>query len=90
MHDAFAQTIDKINKKKLVFIRGKAPVINLITTTVFRILYSKMNKQKKHRDHLKRYTYQYVLKHSPDLINNIEYPFSDQNLNYADHETASM
>lgn len=68
VHDAWTQTMDKIRSGKLRFIRGKAPVFNLITTTVFRILYSKMNKQKKQREHQKKYATQYIQKHNPELL----------------------
>ena len=54
VHDAFSQTIEKIRTGKLKFTHGRAPVFNLITTTVYRILYSKMNKRKKSRIHQKR------------------------------------
>ena len=77
VHDAFSQTIEKIKKGKLKFTPGKAPVFNLITTTVFRILYSRMNRQKKQREHYKYYAYQIVQKQCPEMLKMIEYPFSD-------------
>lgn len=43
-HEAFILTADKIKDGRLKFTPGKAPVFNLLTTTVFRHLYSKMNK----------------------------------------------
>lgn len=43
-HEAFILTVDKIKDGRLKFTPGKAPVFNLLTTTVFRHLYSKMNK----------------------------------------------
>lgn len=78
VHDAFSQTMEKIRAGKLRFTRGKAPVFNLVTTTVFRILFSKMNRQKKQREHLKKYTYQFVQKNIPELLNMVEYPYSDK------------
>lgn len=48
-HEAFALTIDKINDGRLKFTPGRAPVFNLLTTTVFRHLYSKMNKDSRRR-----------------------------------------
>lgn len=67
-HDAWFQVMEKIKSGKLRFTPGRAPVFNLVTTTVFRILYSKMNKQKKQRDHHKRYTVQHLQEHNPELL----------------------
>lgn len=80
VHDAFVQTIEKIRTGKLVIIRGKAPVFNLVTTTIFRILYSKMNKQKKHREHLQKYYYQFIQKHAPEHLSKVEFPFEKKNV----------
>jgi len=43
-HDALVLTLEKIRDGRLQFIPGKAPVFNLLTTTIFRHLYSRMNK----------------------------------------------
>lgn len=48
-HEAFILTIDKIKDGRLKFTPGKAPVFNLLTTTVFRHLYSKMNKESRRK-----------------------------------------
>lgn len=48
-HEAFVLTIDKISDGRLKFTAGKAPVFNLLTTTIFRHLYSKMNKDSRRR-----------------------------------------
>lgn len=77
-HDAFSQTIEKIKKGKLKFTPGKAPVFNLITTTAFRILYSKMNRLKKQREHHKKYAYQFVQKNDPDSLKLVEYPYLEK------------
>lgn len=74
INDAWVQTMDKIRAGKLRFTHGKAPVFNLITTTVFRILYSKMNKQKRQREHHKKYTYRYVQEKAPELLPVLENP----------------
>ena len=74
INDAWVQTMDKIKAGKLRFTHGKAPVFNLITTTVFRILYSKMNKQKRQREHHKKYTYRYVQEKAPELLPVLENP----------------
>lgn len=73
IHDAFVQTIEKIKAGKLVIIRGKAPVFNLVTTTVFRILYSKMNKQKKHKEHLQKYSFQFILRNAPEYLDTLQH-----------------
>lgn len=78
VHDAITQTLEKIKLGKLRYIRGKAPVFNLITTTVFRILYSKMNRQKKQREHDKRFMYEFVQKHMPELLPTIDYPYNQK------------
>ena len=48
-HETFVLTIDKIKRKKLVFEAGRAPVFNLLTTTIFRHLYSLKNKDNRRR-----------------------------------------
>jgi hypothetical protein len=68
VHDACVVVLDKIRSGKLRFIRGKAPVFNLVTTTVFRILYSKMNKEKKHREHLARYQHEFVVANGLEFV----------------------
>jgi hypothetical protein len=44
---AFCVTMDKIIARKLVFDPGRAPVFNLLTTTVFRILYTYKTTEKR-------------------------------------------
>jgi hypothetical protein len=58
-HETFVLTIEKIKSKKLVFEPGRAPVFNLLTTTIFRHLYSLKNKDNRRRKLLKT---KYVLK----------------------------
>jgi hypothetical protein len=72
VHDAFTQIIEKIKDRKLVFIKGKAPVFNFITTTAFRILFSKMNKRKKNSEHIKKYTIQELVRHNPEMLKTFE------------------
>lgn len=48
-HEAFVLTVAKINDGRLKFTPGRAPVFNLLTTTVFRHLYSKMNKDSRRK-----------------------------------------
>lgn len=74
INDAWVQTMDKIKTGKLRFTHGKAPVFNLVTTTVFRILYSKMNRQKRQKEHHKKYTYRYVQEKAPELLPVLENP----------------
>jgi hypothetical protein len=44
-HEAFLQTMTKIKLKKLVYLPGKAPVFNLLTTAITRTCCSVMNQQ---------------------------------------------
>ncbi len=55
IHDATMAILDKINSGKLQFIAGRAPVFNLLTTTAFHLLYSKMNKAKRLKQQMDRY-----------------------------------
>lgn len=45
IHDALIQVMRKLTLKKIIYIPGKAPVFNLLTTTIFRIMYSIMNRR---------------------------------------------
>jgi len=51
VQDAFVVVLDKIGSGRLCFEPGRAPVFNLVTTTVFRVLFSKMNKLRRGREH---------------------------------------
>lgn len=51
IHEAFTHTLTKIQRGRLKFTPGRAPVFNLLTTTIFRIMYSIKNKEKRTRDH---------------------------------------
>jgi hypothetical protein len=46
IHEALLQVLQKLKNKKLKYMPGKAPVFNLLTTTIYRCLYSVMNKRK--------------------------------------------
>lgn len=48
-HETFMLTIEKIKQRRLVFIPGKAPVFNLLTTTIFRHLYSLKNRENRRK-----------------------------------------
>ena len=67
-HDAFMLTIDKIRRGKLKFTPGRAPVFNLLTTTIYRHLYSKMNKEKRRRQHHTKYVNKFVLENHPEML----------------------
>lgn len=45
-NEALIQVTNKIKNHKLVYSPGRAPVFNLLTTTIYRIMYSIMNKRK--------------------------------------------
>lgn len=51
-HETFILTIEKIKNKRLVFTPGRAPVFNLLTTTIYRHLFSFMNKKNRRRKSL--------------------------------------
>lgn len=51
VHEAFAHTLSKIRRGKLRFTPGRAPVFNLLTTSIIRIMCSIKNKDKRIRDH---------------------------------------
>jgi hypothetical protein len=42
--DAFVQVISKISRGKLIYTPGRAPVFNLLTTTIHRCIYSILSK----------------------------------------------
>ncbi len=51
VHEAFAQALSKLKRGKLKMTPGKAPPFNLLTTAIFRIMYSIKNKDKREREH---------------------------------------
>jgi hypothetical protein len=53
-NDAVLQVINKLATYKLVYKPGLAPVFNLFTTTIHRIMYSIMNKRKNQREGIDR------------------------------------
>ncbi len=53
-NDAILQVMKKLADYKLVYTPGRAPVFNLLTTTIHRVLYSIMNKRKHQREGLGR------------------------------------
>lgn len=65
-HDAFYLVLEKIKLGKLKFTPGRAPVFNLLTTTIYRHLYSKMNKETRRKDLMVKYMDR-VLDDFPDL-----------------------
>lgn len=48
-NEALVQVTNKLASYKLVYIPGKAPVFNLLTTTIYRCMYSIMNRRKTQR-----------------------------------------
>lgn len=67
VHDAYMLTIEKIRNGKLKFTPGRAPVFNLLTTTIFRQLYSKMNKEKRRRNRHTDYSQKMMVEHNPNV-----------------------
>jgi len=70
VNEAFIETMEKIKQQKLRYIPGKAPVFNLLTTTIFNILYSKMNRKNRQKIQNEKYTKWYIQKHAPELLKN--------------------
>lgn len=51
-NEALLQVMNKLKGKKLVYIAGRAPVFNLLTTTIYRCMFSIMNRRKTQRNGL--------------------------------------
>ena len=47
-HEVFVPTLEKIKNKKLLFVKGKAPVFNLLTTAIIRHLFSLKTRESRH------------------------------------------
>ena len=54
-HEAFLQIMKKLASYKLVFTPNRAPVFNLLTTAIYRCMYSIMNRRKNQRQGLQQY-----------------------------------
>ena len=52
--DALLQVTNKLVSGKLVYMPGRAPVFNLLTTTTYRIMYSILNKKNSQRHSIKK------------------------------------
>ncbi len=52
VNDAMAQILTKLENRKLNYTPGLAPVFNLLTTTIFRCMYSHMNKKRTHKNNM--------------------------------------
>ena len=65
-HETFVLTIEKIKNRKLVFEPGRAPVFNLLTTTIFRHLYSLKNKDNRRKKLLRT---KFIMK--PNVLNKL-------------------
>lgn len=96
-HEAFISTLTKIKNGKLVFEPGRAPVFNLLTTTIFRHLYSLKNRNKRGVNALYEYTRRYLSdsrvrkKVLPSQLNQIYDSLSStgsQGLKYVDESEA--
>jgi hypothetical protein len=53
--DAFLQITNKLVSGRLVYMPGRAPVFNLLTTTTYRIIYSILNKKNNQRDNIRKF-----------------------------------
>lgn len=52
--EAFVQVLKKLTNGKLVYMPGRAPVFNLLTTTTYNIMFSILNRSKNQREGLRR------------------------------------
>lgn len=52
--DALLQVTKKLSDSKLVYTPGRASVFNLLTTTIFRCMYSRLNKTKKQQQNVQK------------------------------------
>jgi hypothetical protein len=53
-HDALYQVMRKLQNNRLIYTPGRAPVFNLLTTTIHRCMYSIMNKKKNQKNGLSK------------------------------------
>ena len=53
--DALLQITNKLVSGRLVYMPGRAPVFNLLTTTTYRIIYSILNKKNSQRDNVRKF-----------------------------------
>ena len=53
-NEAYIQVLNKLTNDKLVYTPGRAPVFNLLTTTIYRCMYSIMNRRKNQREGLNK------------------------------------
>lgn len=60
-HEAFVQTMNKIQDGRLTF-DDRAPVFNLLTTTIFRHLFSLKNKDTRRRNATNKYARRILVK----------------------------
>lgn len=61
--EALVQALKKISEMRLLYTPGKAPVFNLLTTTIYRIIFSVLNKDTKDKKNKAKYM-QAVLPHA--------------------------
>jgi len=51
---AFVQVLEKLVSGRLIYMPGRAPVFNLLTTTTYRVMYSILNKQTHQRQGIRQ------------------------------------
>lgn len=54
-NELFTEVMKKIKAKKIIYTPGRAPVFNLLTTTIYRIGYSVMNRRNIQKKHMANY-----------------------------------
>lgn len=65
-HETFTMTIHKIQTGRLKFTPGRAPVFNLLTTTIMRQLYSLKNRDSRRRRLHEKYKQRVVEERYPE------------------------
>jgi hypothetical protein len=72
--DALLQVTNKLVSGKLVYMPGRAPVFNLLTTTTYRIMYSILNKKNSQRHSIKKLVDDAAAGILPDIGRSIRVP----------------
>lgn len=67
-HEALIQVINKLTRNKLVYIPGRAPVFNLLTTTIWRCMFSIQNRKKSQRNGINKLLQLAASRSLPDNI----------------------
>jgi len=64
IHESALQVIKKLTTHKLVYTPGRAPVFNLLTTTIHRCIFSALSRDKRRVNNLRRFTEDWQAQHA--------------------------